>query len=89
MITAYCLTWHLEELTGVLDAQCGNLRFFLSFRFHVKLVLMAFFTILEALTSEYLEKLDLYNFYNYKMTQNDVQSESIWVAVAISIFHTE
>ena len=27
LIMAYCLTKHLEELTDVVDAQSGNLRF--------------------------------------------------------------
>jgi len=45
MVSAYCLTKHLEELTGVLDAQCGNLRF------HLEIILMASFTILEALNT--------------------------------------
>ena len=59
MVSAYCLTKHLEELTGGLDAQCGNLRFSLvpiSLRNNFDGIFHHF------RGSEYLEELDLYNF---------------------------
>ena len=76
-------------MAGVVDAERGNLRFSLvpiSRRNNFDDIFHHF------RGSEYLEELPELPFvqlYNYKMTKNDLQSESVWFAEKISIFHTE